>query len=184
MSLFKTEPLSNRVKKSDFDCTVPPLNEYIRKYAGQNEKRHESRTFVSVDKKDRRVTGYYSLVASSIKDSAITAGVGYRLRKLSHNPFKPVILLGRLAVDYRYSGKGLGSELLLDAFKRFYLVAKQIGCIGMIVDSKDGAKSFYEKNHFLPFDQINPNRLLLTTNEITLLLEEYCKEISDLSKAF
>ena len=63
----------------------------------------------------------------------------------------PVTLLGRLAVDTRFKGQGLGSILLLDALKRSFVTASQsLGSIGAVVDPlDDDAIAFYKKFGFV-----------------------------------
>ena len=63
----------------------------------------------------------------------------------------PVTLLGRLAIDKKFSGQGLGGILLMDALKRSFQIASQsLGSIGVIVDPLDTeALAFYEKFGFI-----------------------------------
>src|SRR5471030_540768 len=49
----------------------------------------------------------------------------------------PVALVGRLAVDQRAQGRGIGGTLLTDALLRVAEVADQVGCYGVTVDAKD-----------------------------------------------
>ncbi len=63
----------------------------------------------------------------------------------------PTTLLGRLAVDQRFQGKGLGEQLLLDALKRSYdISALEIGSVAIVVDPLDKAGvSFYAQYGFV-----------------------------------
>jgi len=55
-------------------------------------------------------------------------------------------LLGRLAIDKIYQGQGLGKILLIDAIKRCYEIAQEIGSFAVVVDPKDReAEKFVEK---------------------------------------
>jgi len=59
----------------------------------------------------------------------------------------PAVLLGRLAVDRSYQGKGLGVVLLGDALMR--TARAELGVFAMVVDAKDeGAQRFYERFGF------------------------------------
>ena len=61
----------------------------------------------------------------------------------------PVVHLGRLAVDMRYQGKGLGEFLLMDALRRTQLVSEQIGVYAVEVRAIDeAARQFYLKYGF------------------------------------
>lgn len=67
------------------------------------------------------------------------------MKKLPRYPVVPAALLGRLGVDRRHQGKGLGSALLADAIMR--TVRAELGIFAIIVDAKDEmAQRFYE--HF------------------------------------
>ena len=57
------------------------------------------------------------------------------------------MLLGRLAVDRSYQGKGLGAVLLGDALMR--PARAELGVFAMVVDAKDdAAQRFYERYGF------------------------------------
>ena len=61
----------------------------------------------------------------------------------------PVIVLGRLAVDIREHGKGIGSGLLKDALLRVVQAAEIVGCRALAVQAKyESAKKFYERFGF------------------------------------
>jgi GNAT superfamily N-acetyltransferase len=58
--------------------------------------------------------------------------------------------LGRLAIDQSHHGKNLGTLLLMDALKRSYFAATQIGSYSVFVDPIDEAASrFYERFGFI-----------------------------------
>jgi GNAT superfamily N-acetyltransferase len=70
-------------------------------------------------------------------------------RPLPRYPLVPATLLGRLAVDKRFQGKGYGRFLLADALLR--AVRSEIASFAVIVDAKvDGARRFYQRESFLP----------------------------------
>lgn len=60
----------------------------------------------------------------------------------------PVLRLARLAADERSKGRGIGRVLL----KAVFVLAKQMscdyGCVGVIVDAKPEAVTFYERYGF------------------------------------
>ena len=79
----------------------------------------------------------------------------------------PVILLGQLAVDRNYQGKGLGTDLLIDAGKRALAAAEVIGARAIIVQALDEqAKAFYGRSGFLQFSAREPHMLLLRISEL------------------
>lgn len=61
----------------------------------------------------------------------------------------PVILIGRLAVDQAFKGRGLGASLLQDALLKGIEASRILGARAFIVDALDGnAERFYEKFGF------------------------------------
>src|SRR5438552_1916338 len=89
-----------------FDCDVPALNNYLRKFALENQRSQSARTYVAT--RGQRVVGYYTLVAASARREESPARVA---KGLATHPV-PVILLARLAVDAQEKGRGLGAGLL------------------------------------------------------------------------
>jgi GNAT superfamily N-acetyltransferase len=143
-----------------FDCRVPALNDYLKKYALQNQKKHAARTYVAT--RGNRIVGYYSLAYGSVslEDAPHSVKSG-----LPRHPI-PVILLARLAVDSAEQGRGLGAALLKDALLRTVQAAEIAGLRAMLVHAKDdSAKRFYEKFGFEP-SPIDAYHLFLRLSDI------------------
>jgi len=61
----------------------------------------------------------------------------------------PLLLIGRLAIDARHQGAGLGAVLLYDALKRCVTTAELVGARGIIVHAiDDEAVAFYRQYGF------------------------------------
>ena len=144
----KTVLLAKAHRKREFRCGEPSLDNYLHKQAGQDTKRRLSVCFVLVE--DETVKGYYTLSSGSIPKNQVPE----EMKK--HIPYQdvPVTLLGRLAIDERYKGQGLGELMLLDALQRSYGVsANEVGSLAIVVDPlNEGAKRFYTKYGFIPLD--------------------------------
>ena len=129
--------------RNSFDCGVSALNDYLKKYALQNQKKHAARTYVAT--RGNRIVGYYSLAYGSVSLEEAPEGVKSGLPR---HPI-PVILLARLDVDSTEHARGLGAALLKDALLRTIQVAEIAGLRAMLVHAKDdSAKRFYEKFGF------------------------------------
>lgn len=62
-----------------------------------------------------------------------------------------MVILGRLAVDRTWQGRGLGVALLYDAVLRTQQAAEILGIRGMLVHAISlEARAFYEKYGFQP----------------------------------
>ena len=125
-----------------FECGEEALNVYLKRYAGQNEKRGGSRTFVIADR-GNRVVGYYTLTVGSIEQADAPAQVTKGMGKYSI----PVVLLARLAIDKFVQGQGFGSALLKDALKRAaFNISKDAGVRAVLVHAKNTkVRDWYKK---------------------------------------
>ena len=131
------ELLTSQHDLGAFDCGVPSLDDWLRRRAIQNQESGGSRTLVICD--ESRGVGYYALAASSIAPHAATG----RFRRNMPDPV-PVAVLGRLAIDKAYQGRGLGRALFRDAAMRVLVAADSIGIRGLLVHAiSDEAKAFY-----------------------------------------
>lgn len=145
MSTFRSpRALSPADNRANFDCGGLSLNEWLTTRAVKNEATGASRTFVSIDTGSNEVAGYYCLSASSLLPEVAPGGV----RRNMPNPI-PVILIGRLAVDERHKGQGLGASLLQHALLKGIEASRIVGARAFIVDAlNDTAESFYRKFGF------------------------------------
>ncbi|HEV3238081.1 MAG TPA: GNAT family N-acetyltransferase, partial [Gemmataceae bacterium] len=100
--LSSPAPLDERHDLTTFDCEVDALNNFLKKFALQNQRSQSARTYVVT--RAARVVGYYTLAAASTRREETPARVA---KGLAAHPV-PVILLARLAVDAREKGKGMG----------------------------------------------------------------------------
>jgi GNAT superfamily N-acetyltransferase len=143
----KIELLSPALNKKDFSCGKQMLDNYLHTQASQDVKRKLCVVFVMSD--GAVIKGYYTLSNASIPAGLMPEAI----QKKMPGSYKslPVTLLGRLAIDPKFKGQGLGSILLLDALKRSLDIAgKSLGSIGVVVDPLDAdAVAFYEKFGFI-----------------------------------
>ncbi len=147
MADWTIERLDRSHDRAEFDCGVRTLDDFIRRFVGQYEKRNLGRTYVAVDAGDRRIGGYYTLASASLRFQALPQESA---RKLPRHPV-PTILIARLAVDKIAQGRGLGSDLLIDALARCLSMADPLGVHAVEVDAIDArAARFYAKHGFVP----------------------------------
>ena len=158
------EPISGRHDVSRFTSGAESLDIWLRRKARLNEAKGGSRTYVVCE--GDRVIGFYSLAASSVERRRVSSRVGRSMPE----PV-PVILLGQLAVDTAYRGKGLGADLLADAAKRTLAAADVIGARALVVQAiDDEAKGFYERFGFRPFSSREPLMLVLRVSDLRAAL--------------
>jgi GNAT superfamily N-acetyltransferase len=146
---YVVEPLDAQHNRSDFECGVEPLDRYLKQQASQDMRRRIAALFVLVDQDIDSIAGYYTLAATAIRLAELPPEI---TKKLPKYPLVPATLLGRLAVDQRYQGQGVGSFLLMDALRRSF--NSEIASMAVVVDAKDDkARDFYEHHQFIPFPE-------------------------------
>jgi predicted N-acetyltransferase YhbS len=156
-ALTAPEPLVPDHELDAFDSGIASLDEWLKRRARRNEAEGASRTFVVCV--DRRVAGFYCLAAGSVLHTTATG----KVRRNMPDPV-PILLLGRLAVDRQWQGKGLG-DLLADAVLRAVGAAKSVGVRAILVHAiSDHARTFYEKHGFRP-SPVEPMTLMITIEE-------------------
>lgn len=135
----RIEPLGENHDRSAFASGMEPLDRYLRNQAGQDTRRRVSSCFVLVEEGRPAPLGFYTLAATSI---ALTELPEALTKRLPRYPTVPATLMGRLAVDGRHRGRGLGELLLLDALAR--ALRSEIATFAFVVDAKDEeAAAFY-----------------------------------------
>jgi GNAT superfamily N-acetyltransferase len=140
---------SKKHDRSSFSCGVDSLDEYIKTRASQELKKRVSTPYVLTDSPEAQVLGYYCLSSYSIASTELDEST---VKKLPRYPLLPAIMLGRLAVDLGYQGKGYGDVLVADALKRSLELSKQLAIFAVVVDAIDqGAASFYQRHGFIEF---------------------------------
>ncbi|MGA2351275.1 MAG: GNAT family N-acetyltransferase [Terracidiphilus sp.] len=148
---------------TEFSCGEPSLDHWLRNRALQNEKSGASRTYV-VCFGDRAV-GYYALAAGAVAHTETTT----RVKRNMPDPV-PVILIGRLAIDSRFQGRGIGRDLLRDAVLRTLQAAEIAGIRAILVRAISmNAKRFYERYGFIA-SPVHPQTLMITVAEAARVL--------------
>src|SRR5438309_8913779 len=110
------EILGNGHNRADFSCGNATLDRYLKEQAGQDLRRACATPFILASKPgETAILGYYTLSSYGIDTGELPAGVA---KKLPRYPLIPATLLGRLAIDLRYQGQGVGELLLMDALHR------------------------------------------------------------------
>ncbi len=134
-----------------FDCGSEPLNRWLAQKALHNDKTGGSRTYV-VSTETGELAGYFCLSAHSVEHGDLKA----KYRRNMPNPV-PTILLGRLAVDKKFAGRGLGKSMLSVAIRSSIEIAKSIGVAAVVVHPiSEEAEHFYLKNGFAYAREGNP----------------------------
>ncbi len=137
-----------------FSCGDESLDEWLNNRALKNQKLSATRTFAVTVKDEQAVIGYYGLSMSKILRADAPKGTQRNMPE-----HIPVILLGRLAIDKAWQGKGLGRYLTRHMIKTS-LAASQTVAARMIVTKPidENAFQFYQS---VGFEALKGQELLL-----------------------
>lgn len=140
---WREEALTRRHDRGAFDCGVPALNDYLRRYARQNHESGGAKTFLAVPTDSpTMVLGYYTIAPGALDFSDVPEAARRGLGRYD----VPVFRLGRLAVSLEQQGHGLGGELLMASGERALAVADAVGGVALAIDAKDeDAARWYER---------------------------------------
>jgi GNAT superfamily N-acetyltransferase len=166
-SEWLVEPLRSAHDRESFSCGNATLDRYLKEQACQDLRRGCATPFVlSPGPNQSAILGYYTLSSYGIDTGELPQDVA---RKLSRYPLIPATLLGRLAVDKRNQGEGIGEFLLMDALRRSLTQSAQIAAAAVVVDAIDPrAAQFYRHFGFIPFPS-SASRLFILTKTVQAL---------------
>jgi hypothetical protein len=165
----RVELLSTRHDVGHFSCGVDDLDRWLRKYAAKNQTTGASQTHVAVEQAASTasvsipILGYYCLSATSISRGDLPQELADSLP--SRYPV-PACILGRLAVQEKLRGGGLGTFLLFDAFKKVVDANLRIAVSVLIVDAMfDYLVPWYKKFGFQEIKN-DPLRLFISVGTL------------------
>ena len=150
---------------SRFKSGEDALDEWLIRHALKNQDNGASRTYVICV--ENQVIGYYALANGAVA-SSVAPG---KVRRNMPDPI-PVMILGRLAIDTNWQGKGLGRALLQDSVLRTLQAAQIAGIRAIVVHAlHEKAAAFYKKCGFVA-SPIHENTLMLMLRDAAAALPE------------
>jgi GNAT superfamily N-acetyltransferase len=166
-ALFRVTPFGSEFDSTVFCSGSEPLDRYLKEQVSQDIRRRVTACFVALTP-DEQIAGYYTLASSNLLLSNLPVDVRKRLPRY---PTVPTVLMGRLAVDQRFQGKGLGAALLADAMER--AIRSEIASYALLVNAKDdSAARFYGHHGFIALPD-SPLSLFLPLATAAKLIREF-----------
>jgi GNAT superfamily N-acetyltransferase len=144
LAISGPEPLTASHDLSQFSCGKPSLDRWLKTRALSNQEK--GFTAVLVAHEANRVVGYYGLAPTAIVPALLPRSIR------TGQPPDPVpcLLLGQLATDEKWVGKGIGTGLLKHALQRCVTAANLIGGRALIVNAVDvDAAAFWRRRGFV-----------------------------------
>lgn len=145
------------------------LDAWLRRYAGQNRRRDTAATWVIADA-DGVVVAYASVAMTGIDRSAAP----HALAKGAPDPV-PALLLGRLAVDHRHTGLGIGTTLAAHVLATAVELNEKAACRAVAVTAlTESARRWWERLGVRQFAPDEPDwlDLYLLTSDIEATLRQ------------
>lgn len=160
---------TKRHDRSGFDSGEPTLDEWLRLYAGQNRRHDTAATWVILNAHDA-VVAYASIAMTSVDRSAAPPAIARR----APDPV-PALLLGRLAVDRRHSGLGIGTALAAHVLATAVELNAKAACRAVVVTALNtDARRWWERLGFHTLDSTDETclDLYLLTSDIEATLAD------------
>ena len=141
---FRLEKLTREHDRAGFGCGEAALDRYFQTLVTQDVRRRIANCFVAVEAGTGLLAAFYTIAAAGITVLDLPAEEAKRLPRY---PTLPAVRIGRLAVDRRFHGRGLGAALLADAARRSMQAPPAV--FTLLVDARnEQAASFYEHHGF------------------------------------
>ena len=144
---YKFETLSEEHDLSEFESDSKDLNDFLKNNALKLQK--DKLNLTKLITCDERIIGYVTLLTDSIplnniRDDKVKKDIKIQLSITSKKKGLPAIKIGRLAIDKRYSGHGLGSDILMNILFNIKNIAEtSVGLRFVTVDGYAKAYNFY-----------------------------------------
>jgi GNAT superfamily N-acetyltransferase len=149
-------PLLETDDRRRFDCGRESLNQWFQRHAWTNHAAGISRTNVICNAVTGEIVGFVTLSSAQIERAFLPKSQ----QRNKPDPV-PVTLLGQLAIQRDYQGKGHARSLLLFALRAALRASREVGSFGVITHPiDDQVRAFYARWGYqnLPFD---PRRAMI-----------------------
>lgn len=148
----------------DFDSGSAARDTWLRTRALASQESGDAMTRVA--ERAGHIVGFYALSTAAVLRSALPGA----LRRNAPDPVS-ALLIGQLAVDPRYQGRGVGAAMVHDAMHNALLVSQLAGW-RLLAVNPDGeqAAAFWAKFDFVAIPGVTPSLMALTQTMVRRLL--------------
>jgi GNAT superfamily N-acetyltransferase len=127
---------------SSFDSGEAVLDDWLRHRAWSNLQLAASRTYVLCPTGGHKIIGYSALSMGQILAQEATGPMRRNMPKSI-----PAVLLGRLAIDRAWQGRGLGRTLLADVVRRALRASLEVSARLVIAHALSPAAETFTLHH-------------------------------------
>jgi GNAT superfamily N-acetyltransferase len=156
-------------RRDEFDSGEASLDEWLRRYAGQNRRGNTAAVWVIADA-GYRVACYATLSMTSVDRSTcptpLAKGAPAQV---------PAVLIGRLATNQRDVGLGLGTQMVAHVLATAAELNVKVACRAVVVAAlTPSAFAWWKRFGFTPFAPDDPTNLdlYLLTQDIAATLAQ------------
>jgi len=161
-------PLTKKDERDSFDCGQETLNAWFQRNAWRNQQAGVSRTSVLVHSETSKVVGYVSLTVGEVRREFLPKA---RQRNMP-DPI-PIFLLGQLAIDQRWQGKGLSEVLLSHAIVTAIEAGKNVGSFALVTHPlNDSVRRLYADRGFIDLPGDPKGAMYIRLTDLALSLSE------------
>lgn len=155
-----------------FDCGNDELNEFLRTdEVMEFEREHLGKTTLVYCHGE--LAGYYTIYADSLKRTYVGKHGSLSKASTMHVKSIPAIMVGRLAVDRKWQGRGVGKAILERIAMYALDNSHHLGIRLILVQARLDAVPFYEKSGFVavPADLREEAKRIMMKGTRTLFLD-------------
>lgn len=135
-------PLTDSFDITKFQCENKKYEKYLKETASNDHSNNIGKVWLFIRRKE--VVAYVTIAMSQLHKSEHK-----KLGKMTGHGYIPGLLLGQMARDIRYKGKGLGKIMTAWVIKEAIIISKRIGCRLIILQSEEDKVKTYEEFGFL-----------------------------------
>lgn len=145
--ILAPERLTERHEFSEFrNGKHPSLDDWLRDRALASEGLSARTYVICAADAPQQVVGYYAITTAMEQRIALPTA---KLRRGTPEQV-PLLLIARLALDHRFQGMGLGTDLLADALRRCVAASEIAGVRAIVTHAiDDSAAAFYQRHGFV-----------------------------------
>lgn len=148
---YKFETLTSKHNLNKFECESDDLTDFLKNDAlnQQNNKLNLTKLITC----DEEIIGYVSLLTDTIplkniRENETKQDIKGQLSITSKNKLLPAIKIGRFAIDRKYAGNGIGTDVLLNVLYNIKHIAENnVGLRFVIVEGYARAYNFYTQHN-------------------------------------
>lgn len=137
-------------ERTQFNSGDIELDRFFQRFAGQNQFRHYIGT-TYIAEYQTQIAGYITVSSGEITAEHLATTLRKRLPEYP----LPILRIARLAVDQAFQGQGIGKQLLKAMLELALQQREQSGCVGVVVDAKPQAVSFYTQLGFMALEALS-----------------------------